>query len=157
MGYFIVIIIPTVLSESKIYILFFPFQVSVPAVPSTAEITLKAEFIISLGENFQRPLSAGGTQAYRKKKKRKRKSLICNVTLLKPSVTLITPHSLMIIHYSAGGNCPSSNEYHGVIPAAISWTSGPELLRKRYAELLFYFGNKNKLLLPTKPTTLLIS
>lgn len=68
MGYFIAITIPTVLSESKICILVSPFQVSVPAVPPTAEITLKAEFIISLGENFQRPLPAGGTQAHSKKK-----------------------------------------------------------------------------------------
>lgn len=68
MGYFIAIIIPTGLSESKICILVFPFQVSVPAVPPTAEINLKAEFITSLGENFWRPLSAGGRQVHGKKK-----------------------------------------------------------------------------------------
>lgn len=67
MGYFIAIIILTVLSESKIWVLVFPFQVSVPAVPSTAEISLNAEFIISLGENFQGLLSAGETQAHREK------------------------------------------------------------------------------------------
>lgn len=68
MGYFIEIINPTGLSESKICILVFPFQVSVPAVPPTAEITLKAEFITSLGENFWRSLSAGGRQVHGKKK-----------------------------------------------------------------------------------------
>lgn len=67
MGYFIAIIILTVLSGSKIRVLTFPFQVSVPAVPSTAEICLNTESIISLGENFQGPLSAGGTQAHREK------------------------------------------------------------------------------------------
>lgn len=67
MGYFIAIIILTVLSESKICVLVFPCQVSVPAVPSTAEITLKTEFSISLGENFQGLLSAGGTKAHREK------------------------------------------------------------------------------------------
>lgn len=67
MGYFIAIIILTVLYERKICVLVFLFQVSVPAVPSTAEMSLNAEFIISLGENFQGPLSAGGTQAHREK------------------------------------------------------------------------------------------
>lgn len=67
MGYFIAIIILTVLSESKIWVLVFPFQVSVPAVPSTAEMSLNVEFSISLGESFQRPLSAGEMQAHREK------------------------------------------------------------------------------------------
>lgn len=67
MGYFIAIGVLTFLSESKMCILVFPFQVSVPAVPPTAEITLKGEFIIPLGKKFQRPLSAGGTQAHSKK------------------------------------------------------------------------------------------
>lgn len=149
MGYFTAIIILTVVSESKIWVLVFPFQVSVPAVPSTAEMSLNAEFIISLGENFQGPLSAGVTQAHRekingrkspeisgwnlpthmqswdqkRKKIPKRGSVTCNLMLQKPNVSLITPHSLMTIHYSASGNCLSSSENHGVIPAAVSWTS----------------------------------
>lgn len=68
MVYFLTIIIPTVLSEGKICILVFPFQVSVPAVPPTAEITKKAEYFISLGKNFQIPLYAVRTQAHTKTK-----------------------------------------------------------------------------------------
>lgn len=94
---------------------------------------------------------------WKEKKIPKLESVICNLTLLKPNVSLATPHPLMTIHYSATGNCLSSSENHGVIPAAISWTSGSELLRKRHADLLICFGNKDKLLLPTKPTALLIS